>query len=113
MTDPIHQHEPFPDDMVIAPLSRRPLRLPPETVARVLTGKIPATAAAPHSDEDARPIASLIVVTFNNLLFTRLCLESLLLTTRDVLFELILADNASTDGTVAYLRELAGGDSRV
>ena len=51
------------------------------------------------------PAASIVVLTCNQLPVTRLCVESLFRHTRD--FELILVDNGSTDGTVAYLQELA------
>src|SRR5204863_8335967 len=42
-----------------------------------------------------------------HLLFTRLCIESILATTRGVAFELLVIDNASADGTVEYLRQLS------
>src|SRR5688572_2370036 len=56
---------------------------------------------------DGSPRASVVVVTHNNLLFTKLCLHSVLAQTDDVAYELIVVDNASTDDTPAYLRELA------
>lgn len=52
------------------------------------------------------PRASIIVVTHNNLELTRLCLASLQRAKGSTPFELIVADNASTDGTVAYLDPL-------
>jgi GT2 family glycosyltransferase len=51
--------------------------------------------------------ASIIVVTFDNLVFTRLCLESLLGNTRYPNYEVIVVDNGSRDGTPAYLRDVA------
>jgi GT2 family glycosyltransferase len=53
------------------------------------------------------PAASIVVVTYNNLPFNRLCLESVLLNTEAPEFELIVVDNASSDGTVGYLKKLA------
>lgn len=47
---------------------------------------------------------SVIVVTFNAIEHTIRCVEALFKHTKD--FELILVDNASTDGTVGYLCEL-------
>lgn len=52
--------------------------------------------------------ASLILVAYNNLELTRQCLESILAHTRDIDYELILVDNASSDGTARYLAEFAG-----
>lgn len=53
------------------------------------------------------PKASVIVLTHDNLAFTRLCLASLFENTEYPNYELILVDNASTDGTVKELRRLA------
>ena len=49
----------------------------------------------------------------DGLAFTRLCLESLLCNSQDADIELVVVDNASTDGTAEYLRDLAERDSRV
>ncbi len=51
------------------------------------------------------PVASVIVLTYNALDTTKLCVDSLLKHT-DARHELIFVDNASTDGTVEWLREL-------
>ncbi|MDX2472982.1 MAG: glycosyltransferase [Candidatus Krumholzibacteria bacterium] len=48
---------------------------------------------------------SIVVLTYNALEFTRQCVASLLEFT-DARHELIFVDNASTDGTVDYLREM-------
>ncbi len=52
------------------------------------------------------PGVSIIIPTHNKLPFTRLCLESLYHNTDYPNFELIVVDNASTDGTRAYLEGL-------
>jgi len=50
---------------------------------------------------------SIVIVTHNQLEYTRQCLDSVRRFT-DEPFELIVVDNASTDGTVEYLRALPG-----
>jgi 2-polyprenyl-3-methyl-5-hydroxy-6-metoxy-1,4-benzoquinol methylase len=50
-------------------------------------------------------LTSIVIVTYNQLDYTHLCLDSLRLRT-DEPYELIVVDNASTDGTVEYLRAL-------
>jgi GT2 family glycosyltransferase len=54
------------------------------------------------------PLASVVVLTHDNLAFTRLCLASVFANTEYPNYELIVVDNASTDGTVEELRRLAG-----
>lgn len=52
------------------------------------------------------PKASVIVLTYNNEAINRQCIESILTKTAYPDYELIIVDNASTDGTRAYLQEL-------
>ncbi len=52
------------------------------------------------------PLASIIIVTYNGLVFTRRCLQSVMEHTGDVPSELIIVDNCSTDGTPEFLRSL-------
>jgi GT2 family glycosyltransferase len=49
----------------------------------------------------------------DGLAFTRLCLESVLLSADDVDIELVVVDNGTQDGTGEYLTDLAERDSRV
>lgn len=56
---------------------------------------------------EATPCASIIIVTYNNLALTRLCLESVARNTAHPNYEVIVVDNRSKDGTPAYLRERA------
>jgi len=51
--------------------------------------------------------ASVIVVTHNGLELTKQCVQSLLAKTAWPAWELVVVDNASSDGTPAYLQELA------
>jgi GT2 family glycosyltransferase/SAM-dependent methyltransferase len=53
------------------------------------------------------PITSIIILTLNQLDYTRQCVESVVRNTPEP-HELIFVDNASTDGTVDYLRTVAG-----
>lgn len=54
----------------------------------------------------AMPPASIVIVTHGNLALTTLCIESVLRNTDYPAFEVIVVDNASTDGTPAYLEAL-------
>ena len=56
---------------------------------------------------DATPRASIIIVTYNNLAITRLCLESIVRNSDYPNYEVIVVDNNSTDETPAYLRQMA------
>jgi GT2 family glycosyltransferase len=51
--------------------------------------------------------ASIVIVTYDNLLYTKLCLESLLANTEYPNYEVIVVDNGSTDGTLPYLHSMA------
>lgn len=59
------------------------------------------------------PKVSVIVLCFNNLEFTKACLYSLDKHTKYPNWELILVDNASTDGTAEYLTEYANRHNHV
>jgi GT2 family glycosyltransferase len=52
-----------------------------------------------------RPVVSIIILTFNQVEYTRMCVESALRHST-LPFELIFVDNASNDGTLDYLRTL-------
>lgn len=51
---------------------------------------------------DSAGLTSIIVLAYNQLDYTQKCIESIVAHTREP-FELILVDNASTDGTAAYM----------
>src|SRR5438105_241666 len=97
-----------PPGLVIAPRSRRPLTLPAETVETVLS-----TPPAVSLNVATEPATSVVVVTRDGLMFTKLCLESVLGNLDGPALELIVVDNGSTDGTVDYLDHLAKRDQRV
>ena len=52
------------------------------------------------------PRASIVIVTYNNLAVTKLCLESLFRNTDYPNYEVIIVDNNSVDGTQKYLQGL-------
>jgi len=95
---------PFPAEMDLQPVSRRPTTLPRSTIETAQRGELPSLDDAPPLGPGS---ASIVVVTHDNLPFTRLCLESLLANTACEDFELIVVDNGSTDGTQLYLAKLA------
>jgi GT2 family glycosyltransferase len=99
---------PFPYEMVLTPISRRPTRLPAETIAAVK-----ATPPAPAASGTAEPLASIVVISFESLVYTRLCVETVLANTRAPAFELIVVENGSSDGSREYLEALAARDSRL
>ncbi len=98
-----------PPGLVIAPSSRRPTTLPPKTEESVLNAGLPVTVCA----RAEQPEASVVVVTCNGLVFTRLCLESVLGSLGAPGLELIVVDNGSTDGTLDYLSKLMARDGRL
>ncbi|AHM68233.1 hypothetical protein PPSQR21_046490 [Paenibacillus polymyxa SQR-21] len=51
---------------------------------------------------------SIILLAYNNLDYTRDCVESILMNTNNVDYELILVDNGSTDGTKEYFDSIPG-----
>ena len=61
------------------------------------------------------PRASVVVVTYNNLEYTQACLSSLELYSDYTNMEVIVVDNASSDGSPAYLKEwqAAGPDRQL
>jgi GT2 family glycosyltransferase len=91
---------PFPDDLVLTPVSRRPTLLEASVLRKILDRPVPAFGASAAGE------ASVVVVTRDNLPFLRLCLESVLAGTEPPC-ELIVVDNGSTDATPAYLARLA------
>lgn len=59
-----------------------------------------------HGSRSGADLVSLVILCANQLSYTQLCLESVVRHTRPP-FELVLVDNASSDGTPAYLETLA------
>jgi GT2 family glycosyltransferase len=57
--------------------------------------------------ERAMPRASIVIVTHNQWPLTRLCLDSIIRNTQRTSVEVIVVDNASTDGTAAHLEDFS------
>ena len=97
----------LPSSLDVTPARKRPLALRAETERTVLARPIPAVVTGAH------PHVSVVVVTYDNLAFTRMTLESVLAHTTDIDYELIVVDNRSTDGTGEYLSVLAARNPHV
>jgi GT2 family glycosyltransferase len=100
----------FPEAMVLEPVSRRPTVLPRATVEAASATPIERYQGPVRVASES---ASIVVVTRDNLVFTRLCLRSVLANTEGDGFELVVVDNGSSDGTPSYLARLAERDARV
>jgi ATP-binding cassette, subfamily B, bacterial len=100
----------IPLDLVLEPVSRRPVTLDHHTVRAVLDRPVPSIRPDPVAGP---PTTSVVVITYENLAFTRLCLESLLHSVRGEEVEVVVVDNGSTDGTAAYLEQLASANRNV
>jgi GT2 family glycosyltransferase len=95
---------------------RRPLSN--RTIEFVLTTRsAPRPAALDGTstvgDRDRAPSVSMVIVTYNNLAYSKLCLEALLSNTAWPRYEIIVVDNGSSDATASYLRELAARQGNV
>ena len=53
-----------------------------------------------------KPLVSIIIPVFNNLPLTQKCLNSIFQNTHSSSYEIVVVDNASTDGTREFLKEL-------
>jgi glycosyltransferase involved in cell wall biosynthesis len=63
--------------------------------------------------ETKNPIVRVFVITYNNVKFTRNCLNGILMQRTDFPFEIYIYDDCSTDGTSDIIREYAGKYSNI
>jgi GT2 family glycosyltransferase len=98
----------FDDLLALDVASRRPLRLAEETVERVQTRPVPTVRRPP-----GRPAVNVIVPVLDNLVPTRLALESVLANTHEPAYSVIVVDNGSSDPTREYLEVLAARNPHV
>jgi GT2 family glycosyltransferase len=101
----------FPAGFVLTPVSRWPTTLADHSIRAVL--ETPLANRIGRREAAVRPTASIVMVTHDGLVFTRLCLESLLAGGGSTELEVIIVDNASADGTANYLNDLSSHDERV
>jgi len=59
-----------------------------------------------YVDDRLFPLVSIVMVTYNNVEYTRACIRSVIRNTRYPNYELIIVDNSSTDDTRSYLSDL-------
>lgn len=85
-------------------LNSKPDLLAVEQLREEYARKIPLPA--PSAKAKLNPAVSIIIPVFNNLALTQACLESLRRTRTKAEYEMIVVDNASTDGTAEYLKNL-------
>ena len=105
-----HDPSPFPPDLELEPTSRRPTRLAPATQAHLESRPVPAHAL--RMWPGCVPV-SIVMTCHDNLLFTRMCIESVLACTEYPNYELVVVDNGSTDGTREYLAALGRRNEHV
>ena len=104
-----HGSKPFPPELDITPVSRRPTQLPPQTAEAIAARPVPERRV--HAWPC--PAASVVVVTHDNLLFSRMALESVIACSEYPNYELVVVDNGSRDGTVEWLEKLASANPHV
>ena len=100
----------LPESLSLVPTSRWPTRLPQTTIDTALKLPIPI---AQQTTGRSNKRASIIIVTFNGLAYTKMCLASLFGAGWRESDELIVVDNGSTDGTREFLSELGRAHASV
>ncbi len=80
-------------------------------IARTLSKIIPGTSSITKDltvNNYEGELVSIFVVTHNRVSMLRKCIASLITTLNDINYELIIIDNASTDGTGEFLKDTCG-----
>ncbi|HMS33084.1 MAG TPA: glycosyltransferase [Ignavibacteria bacterium] len=68
---------------------------------------------SPTHDGYKNELVSVFIVTFNRLSMLKKCVLNILPTMKELNYELIIIDNASTDGTIEFLTEIAASYPQV
>jgi GT2 family glycosyltransferase len=95
----------LPNTLVLTPVSRHPVKLTGESVSTIAKQDAPVIVTGDDVSPPG-PRVSIIIITHNGSVFTRLCLLSLVANTGYPNYEIIIVDNASTDDTIQYLSQL-------
>ena len=90
-------------------LNSKPDLLSVEQLREEYARKLPLLA--PSAKAKSNPAVSVVIPVFNNLALTQTCLESLRRTRTKAEYEIIVVNNASTDGTAEYLKNLEKSDA--
>lgn len=63
--------------------------------------------------DNKHPIASIVVIAYNRVEKTKICVECVLKYTDNINYELILIDNGSTDGTLDYFKTIDYNNKKI
>jgi GT2 family glycosyltransferase len=100
----------LPPDLLLTPIRKHPTLLSDDTLCRIHDRPV---ARMPNGAQVENPSISVVIVTWNNLPFLRLALESILQAQTDTAFEIVAVDNATTDGTWDYMQRLSEANPAV
>jgi GT2 family glycosyltransferase/tetratricopeptide (TPR) repeat protein len=93
--------------MAVSPQTRAKKHEPESPVKADESLTTPSAGYLASRLPDRSDVTSIVILTHNQLDFTRLCVDSIRRCTEEP-YELVLVDNASTDGTTTYLKSLEG-----
>ena len=89
-------------ELLLAELNKPTVKSAPTSVTKAQPAPAQSIVA---KNPAAAPKVSIVIPTFNNLALTKACLDSLAKTPCAISFEIIVVDNASTDGNAEFLRD--------
>jgi GT2 family glycosyltransferase len=90
-----------------------PVSEPPPPIARQISDATPLPPAEAIHTGTPPPLVSVVIPVFNNLTLTKGCLDSIYRTGNSGVLEILVVNNASTDGTAEFIKsEQAAGRIR-